>query len=146
VLERVLADFAPQIESLRAEIVKAKPLPMVVGQGECLYKAFYHLVGNALKFCSDGIVPRLQIGCETRPGMVRIYFQDNGPGIPHEYQRKIFRVFERMDKTRPGTGIGLSIVHKCAELMEGRVGVESKPGDGSRFWLELRAGNNTPPK
>jgi signal transduction histidine kinase len=146
VLERALADFAPQISAMRAEIVKAKPLPIVLGHNECLYQTFSHLVSNALKFCSNGKAPRLQIGCEERQGVVRIYFEDNGPGIPHEYQRKIFRVFERIDKTKPGTGIGLSIVHKCAELMQGRAGVESKPGDGSRFWLELRASDNTPPK
>ena len=146
VLERVLADFAPQIQATRAKIERAKRLPIVLGHNDCLYKTFSHLRSNALKFCSEGKAPHVQIGCEDRDGMVRIYFQDDGPGIPPEYQEKIFRVFERINKEKPGTGIGLSIVYKCAELMQGRAGVESKPGHGSRFWLELRASENTPPK
>jgi len=145
VLERVLADLAPQIMTTRAQIEKPKPLPVVLGHSECLYKAFFHLVSNALKFCSDGKDPRIRIGCEERDGSVRIYFEDGGPGIPPEYQNKIFRVFERISQDKPGTGIGLSIVHKCAELMHGRAGVESNPGDGSRFWVELRVGQNVPP-
>ena len=145
VLERVLADLAPQIMTTRAQIEKPKPLPVVLGHSECLYKTFFHLVSNALKFCSDGKDPRIRIGCEERDGSVRIYFEDGGPGIPPEYQNKIFRVFERISQDKPGTGIGLSIVHKCAELMHGRAGVESNPGDGSRFWVELRVGQNVPP-
>ena len=146
ILERVLADFAPEIKARHARIERLKPLPLVVGHSDCLYKAFSHLLSNALKFCSEGITPHVQIGWEGRDGMVRIYFQDNGPGIPPEYQGKIFRVFERINKDKPGTGIGLSIVYKCAELMQGRAGVESKPGQGSRFWVELRPSENTPPK
>jgi PAS domain S-box-containing protein len=146
ILERVLADFASQIKATRAEIERTKRLPIVLGHSDCLYKAFSHLLSNGLKFSSDGKAPRLQIGCEERPGVMRIYFQDNGPGIPPEYHTKIFRVFERINKDKPGTGIGLSIVHKCAELMDGRAGVESRPGHGSRFWLELRASETTPPK
>ena len=79
------------------------------------------------------------MGCERRDSFVRLYVRDNGPGIAPEYHTKIFRVFERLRKDTPGTGIGLSIVHKCAELMGGRVGVDSKPGDGSCFWLELKS-------
>jgi signal transduction histidine kinase len=119
---------------------------VVLGHGDCLYKTFHHLIGNALKFSSDGTTPRIEIGSEERNGLARIYFKDNGPGIPPEYHTKIFRVFERIDKNKPGTGIGLSIVHKCAELMDGRAGVDSKPGEGSRFWLELRVSETTPQK
>jgi PAS domain S-box-containing protein len=142
ILERVLADFAPQITAKRAQIQKPKPLPVVLGHSECLYKAFSHLVSNSLKFSLDGKDPHIEIGCEERDGFVRIYFKDDGPGVPFEYQNKIFRVFERINKEKPGTGIGLSIVHKCAELMHGRAGVESKPGDGSCFWIELRPPEN----
>jgi PAS domain S-box-containing protein len=146
ILERVLADYAPQVTAKRAQIQKPKPLPVVLGHSECLYQAFSHLFSNSLKFSVDGKDPHIEIGCEDRNGFVRIYFKDDGPGIPPEYQSKIFRVFERIDKEKPGTGIGLSIVHKCAELMNGRAGVESKPGDGSCFWIELRPPETVPQK
>jgi PAS domain S-box-containing protein len=137
ILERVIDAFAPEIQSKHAQIERATPLPTVQGHADCLYQAFFHLLENALKFANGVRQPHIQIGWEKRNGYVRLYFKDNGPGIPAEYQGKIFKVFERMNRDQPGTGIGLSIVHRCAELMRGRAGVDSRPGEGSCFWLDL---------
>jgi signal transduction histidine kinase len=65
--------------------------------------------------------------------------EDNGIGIAVEHQERIFRVFERLHgvETYPGTGIGLALVRKGIERMGGRVGVDSQPNQGSRFWIEL---------
>ncbi|MFN3484690.1 MAG: sensor histidine kinase, partial [Planctomycetota bacterium] len=67
--------------------------------------------------------------------------EDTGIGVPREYWERIFRLFERLHTTQeyPGTGVGLAIVQKAVERMGGRVGVESEPGKGSRFWIELPA-------
>ncbi len=72
--------------------------------------------------------------------LVRIWFEDNGIGIPKEARSRIFGMFQRLHREEeyPGTGIGLSIVRKAMERMGGRVGVESEVGRGSRFWIELR--------
>ena len=67
--------------------------------------------------------------------------KDNGIGIPQEYQERIFDMFQQLDKGYEGTGIGLALVRKTAERMKGTVGVESEPGQGSRFWLELKGAN-----
>jgi signal transduction histidine kinase len=74
---------------------------------------------------------------------VRICIKDNGIGIPAEAQNRIFGIFQRLhsQKTYEGTGIGLAIVKKAAERMGGRIGVESAPGMGSKFWLELPRGS-----
>ena len=70
---------------------------------------------------------------------VRIWVEDNGIGIAPQYQEQIFRVFIRLESNLyQGTGIGLAIVQTGIERMGGRVGVESTPGQGSRFWFELR--------
>ena len=71
---------------------------------------------------------------------VRICVQDNGIGIAPENHRRIFRMFERINPTSEfeGTGIGLTIVRKAAERMDGRVGFESQPGVGSTFWIEIK--------
>jgi len=75
------------------------------------------------------------------PACVRIWVEDNGIGIAPEYQKKIFGLFERVGdiSTYQGTGIGLAIVAKATQRMGGSCGVESTPGEGSRFWIELPA-------
>ncbi len=75
----------------------------------------------------------------SSPSFVRLWFADNGVGIPAEAQERVFSMFQRLDRSREGTGVGLTVVRKAVEKMGGRVGVESKPGEGSRFWLELKA-------
>jgi signal transduction histidine kinase len=70
---------------------------------------------------------------------VRLWFADNGIGIPTEAQERIFKMFQRLDKSYDGTGVGLTVVRKAVEKMGGRVGLESEPGRGSRFWVELKA-------
>ncbi len=63
---------------------------------------------------------------------------DNGIGVRAEDQARIFKMFEQVDgKKYSGTGIGLAIVKRAVEQMQGSVGVESTLGEGSRFWVEL---------
>jgi signal transduction histidine kinase len=73
------------------------------------------------------------------PPTVRLWFADNGVGIPKDAQERIFKMFQRLDKSYDGTGVGLTVVRKAVEKMGGKVGLESEPGRGSRFWLELKA-------
>jgi signal transduction histidine kinase len=70
---------------------------------------------------------------------IRISIEDNGIGIPPSAQPRIFRMFQRLTHDHEGTGLGLAIVNKVVERMGGCVGVQSEPGKGSRFWIELRA-------
>ena len=76
--------------------------------------------------------------------MVRLCVQDNGIGIKPEYFDKLFQPFVRLANGAgfPGTGIGLAIVRKGVERMGGRVGVDSEPGKGSCFWIELPAASS----
>jgi PAS domain S-box-containing protein len=71
---------------------------------------------------------------------VKIFVQDNGIGIAPEHRDRLFKIFGRIhpDQKYEGTGIGLAIVKKAAERMGGTVGFQSKPGKGSRFWVQLR--------
>jgi signal transduction histidine kinase len=71
-------------------------------------------------------------------GFVRIWIEDNGIGIPKSAQPRLFRMFQRLSDDDRGTGVGLAIVHKVVEQMGGSVGVQSSPGEGARFWVDLR--------
>jgi signal transduction histidine kinase len=70
---------------------------------------------------------------------IRVWVEDNGIGIPHDAQQKIFGMFQRVHGASeyPGTGMGLAIARKAVQRMGGRLGLESEPGKGSRFWVEL---------
>jgi signal transduction histidine kinase len=69
---------------------------------------------------------------------VRLWVEDQGIGIDPRHHDRIFQVFERLHgDTYPGTGMGLAIVRKVAARLGGAAGVESEPGRGSRFWINL---------
>jgi len=96
---------------------------------------------NAVKFVAPGTAPRLRIYSEPNNGGVRLWVEDNGIGIDRDGKQRLFQMFQRIHgDAYPGTGIGLAIVRKGVERMGGETGVESEPGKGSRFWLQLPAG------
>ena len=133
-----LAQNEQAIADTRARVEAALPLPNVRAHPATLGQVLANLLGNALKFVRPGVVPQVRLWAEERAEGVRLWIEDNGIGIAPEHQERVFRVFERLHaKEYSGTGIGLSIVRKGIERMGGRVGLESVPGKGSRFWLEL---------
>lgn len=111
----------------------------VIGQHHTVVQVLANLVSNAVKFVPDDRKPRVRVRASTRGPRVRTTVTDNGIGIRDDYQERIFGMFERLHNTDEftGTGIGLAIVSKGVERMGGRLGVESTPGKGSRFWFEL---------
>jgi signal transduction histidine kinase len=135
----VLNYLAEEIKSSGGDVKVAEPLPQVWANVKVLDQVLSNLVGNALKFVEPGVSPQIRIGSELHAEMVRLWIQDNGIGIDAEHHERVFGVFERLNGTDayPGSGIGLAIVRKGVERMGGRVGVESKLGAGSRFWLDL---------
>jgi signal transduction histidine kinase len=129
----------PQFHPPTAHIEVKRPLPRVLANEAALTQCFSNLVGNAIKFVAQGVEPRVQIWAEQGDGgRVRVFVRDNGIGIEKEAHEKIFRIFYQLDRSYEGTGIGLSIVRKAMERMGGSVGVESEPGRGSTFCLELK--------
>ena len=99
-----------------------------------------HLIGNAIKYVPADVPPRVLLWLEQVDGRARLSVEDNGIGIPKGEERRLFRLFERLPDAEayPGNGVGLAVVRAAVERMGGRVGVQSEPGWGSRFWVELR--------
>jgi signal transduction histidine kinase len=149
-LERPVNEAIGQIKELiserRADVAVEHPLPAVVGHEPTLLTIVTNLASNGVKFVAPGQRPRLRIRADELHGRVRLWVEDNGPGIAPEHQGRIFRVFERLQSVKDfgGTGVGLAIVRKGVERMGGRVGVESAPGRGSRFWIELPSPSEEP--
>jgi len=109
-----------------------------LGSEALLTQCFANLLGNAVKFVAPGVQPRARLYVEPAGDYTRIWIEDNGIGIPPHAQERLFKMFQRLTPDYEGTGIGLAIVRKVVQRMGGRVGVESEPGNGSRFWVELK--------
>ena len=140
-IRRACEQLATDIVKCKATIKVQKSLPAVTAHPATLLQVVTNLIANAIKFVAPGVRPEINIRCEHRGHGVRLWVGDNGIGIEAEHQERIFRVFERLHgiENYPGTGIGLAIVRKGVERMHGASGVESSPGQGSRFWIELPA-------
>ncbi len=113
----------------------------LVGDEARLRQVLLNLVGNAVKFTAEGeIAVRVSAGLEPN-GAVRLHVivTDTGIGIPEDGMQHLFQSFTQADSSTTrrfgGTGLGLAIAKSISELMQGRIGAESAPGRGSRFWF-----------
>jgi PAS domain S-box-containing protein len=116
-------------------------LPVVRGHESLLTQIVSNLLGNAVKFTRPGVFPVVHVYAEPQGEMVRLWFEDNGLGVAPQHHEQIFQIFGRVypESSYQGTGIGLAIVKKAAQRMGGTAGLESKLGEGSRFWVTLQA-------
>ncbi len=139
VVQEALSLLTPEIQEKSAQVTVERPLPRLVGHHATLVQVVGNLLSNAIKFVAPGVKPHVRVWAEECAEWVRLWVEDNGIGIAAEHHELIFRIFERLHgvETYPGTGVGLAIVRKGVERLGGRVGVESEPGRGSRFWVEL---------
>lgn len=138
-IDRVVKTLFDRIIESGAELVIPEEMPQVHGDLTLLEQIFTNLLENALTYRSADKLPRIQISSKVTNGHVVIEVSDNGIGIPPAYHQKIFNMFQRLHSQEdyPGTGIGLAIVKKSSNLMDGHVWVESNEGHGSRFFLKL---------
>ncbi len=103
-----------------------------------------NLVGNAIKFTAAGSIEVfVELESETeKQAVIRVLVKDSGIGIPRDKVGRLFQSFSQVDASHTreygGTGLGLSISKRLAELMGGRIGVESEEGRGSTFWFTVR--------
>jgi signal transduction histidine kinase len=138
-LRQVVDDLGPEIERSGATLDIEPSMPAVVAHPGTLAQALTNLLGNALKFVAPGEVPRVRVRTRKVGAQVAIDVSDEGIGIAPEHQERIFSVFERLHgpERYPGTGIGLAIVRKAVERMNGSVRVRSAEGAGTTFTIEL---------
>jgi len=133
----VLGNLSSRVSARNAQITIQRPLPRVQADPEWVEEILAQLLDNALKFVPAGTTPLVRIRAESSRGFVRLYVEDNGIGIPAVHQERIFDLFTRFNAESPGTGAGLALARQACARMGGCTGVESEPGQGSRFWIEL---------
>jgi signal transduction histidine kinase len=138
-LLRGMLDTYPTFQPPHADVELTGNIPRVLANEAALTQCLSNLLDNAVKFVSPGVTPRVRVWAEPSDLRVRLFFQDNAIGIEKEAHEKIFEMFQRLSKRYDGTGVGLTIVKKAIEKMGGKVGLESEPGKGSTFWIELLA-------
>jgi signal transduction histidine kinase len=113
---------------------------LVKGDHDRLIQLVINLLSNAVKFCDAGS-GRVELGLIADGGNYRLHVQDNGPGIPKSEQERIFEKFHQLSDPRAGkprgSGLGLSICRRIADLHWGRIQVRSEPGHGARFIVTL---------
>jgi len=142
-IKEALVLLEADVAARHAVVSVGEALPAVIAHPATLVLIIGNLLSNALKFVAPGVQPEIRISAERCGSRVRLFVQDNGIGIAAENLQKLFTPFQRLHgkQAYAGTGLGLAMVRKGAERMGGCAGVESAPGKGSRFWLELNDAN-----
>ena len=125
------------LEEAGGELVIPDQWPAALGYAPWIEEVWINYLSNAIKY--GGQPPLLELGAEERTdGMVRYWVRDNGSGLSEEKQAVLFTEFIRLNELRiQGYGLGLSIVRRIMDKLDGRVGVNSRPGEGSQFFFEL---------
>ena len=150
----VISSLLANVDSILAERAKAKGLhlliesgnlpPSLVGDPTRLQQALLNYATNAVKFTETGTVTLRVLMLEETPDSVTVRFevQDTGIGITPEAMSRLFSAFEQADNSMTrkygGTGLGLVITQRLAELMGGKVGADSTAGVGSTFWFTVK--------
>jgi two-component system sensor histidine kinase/response regulator len=127
------------IRQQQAQVILPQVWPDAVGYAPWIEEVWANYLSNALKY--GGRPPRVELGASARPdGMLHFWTRDNGPGIPPETRRHLFKPHNQISPiTTRGHGLGLSIVLHIVEKLGGEVGVESEVGEGSLFFFTLPA-------
>lgn len=137
---------AAQNKSMTIEVETNDSLPCVVGDYSRLRQILLNLIGNAVKYTPpEG---QVKVRAEVRGSTLRVLIQDNGLGISPEDQMHIFDRFYRVRRPETdsieGTGLGLAIVKSLVEAHKGQIGVDSRLGEGSTFYVSLPVSETQP--
>jgi signal transduction histidine kinase len=139
VVAGVVDELQPLADERGARLETSLPTQAWVSCAEgLLTSAVSNLVRNAITYLDGGAAKRVDILAVDAGERVRLEVRDTGPGLPPGVEATVFEPYVRgPGTTQPGLGLGLATVKRIAETHGGRVGVDSRPGAGARFWIEL---------
>lgn len=137
-VQEVAMRFGDQFREAGVELVIDPGLPVVRVDRVRFAQLLQNLIANALKYGRPAQgAGRITVGCQRARGDLVIFVKDNGPGIDPAHHEKIFGIFSRIDTGVEGTGVGLALVKRIAQLHQGEVWVESSLGNGAVFCVSL---------
>ena len=141
-MEDVIKEVLDRLEHVREQyngtITLQSDWPVAIGYASWIEEVWANYLSNALKY--GGEPPQVELGATQIGPKIRFWVKDHGPGIPLEKQKELFTAFNRLDhQGADGHGLGLSIVLRIIEKLDGEVGVDSHTGDGCTFWFTLPA-------
>lgn len=140
VLTQIQAELKPRLDAGNIQLELPSNPPPIYCDRTRLYQLFANLVGNAIDHMGPCQAPRISVSVTEFPQRHRLSVRDLGRGIDPEHHNRIFEVFQSIGPRadgRRGTGIGLAIVRRIAETHGGRAWVESQPGEGATFHVEI---------
>jgi PAS domain S-box-containing protein len=138
VVNEVMGDLAGVISERKVDICLPDTDLTLFGDRPRLCQIWQNLIENAIKFCRDDRIPRIELGVQQVSGETVFFVKDNGIGIDPQYHSKIFGIFEKLNQKSPGAGMGLSMIQRIVENFGGRVWAESEGiGKGSCFFFTL---------
>jgi PAS domain S-box-containing protein len=122
----------------KGAIIEYSNLPVIFAEQYQLTQMLQNLIDNGMKFVKDRS-PHIKVNCTETNDFWQISVSDNGIGIPDEFREKIFLIFQRLhtENEYPGTGIGLAICKKVADLHDGQIWFESVEGEGTTFYVTI---------
>lgn len=133
-----LGNVQGRLEERNITIRLSPNMPTVYGDHQRLVEVLQNLIDNAAKFMGEQSKPEIEIGQQGKEnGLPVFYVKDNGIGIDPKHHELVFALFQRLDPTTDGTGIGLALVKRIVEYHGGRIWVESDAGTGSTFYFTL---------
>jgi PAS domain S-box-containing protein len=139
-VHEVLQGMHNELEAQQATVrINLPPELTALAHPQGLALVLRNLLDNAMKFTRPGQRPEITIEGGAMGPLVRLSVRDNGMGFDMKHHDRIFAIFQRLHRPDQisGTGIGLAMVHKAVERMEGRIWAQSTPGEGATFYIEL---------
>jgi signal transduction histidine kinase len=136
-----------RLKEIGGELDVAPNLPVVQGDLTLLAQIFSNLFQNAINYRRKDVPLVLKVSSQQENDNVVVSVSDNGIGIAPEHHEKVFQAFSRLHgREIPGTGLGLATVKKAVERLGGKIWIESKVGQGTTFFIRLRAASTAQTK
>jgi len=142
IVKDALGNVHGQLKAHHVTVQTQPNLPIIHGDRQRLTEVLQNLIDNAAKYMGNQPDPLIEIGQESEQNGKPLFFvKDNGMGIPPEHHERIFGLFNKLDPTSEGTGIGLALVKRIIEVHGGRICVKSETGKGTTFYFTLPRGH-----